>query len=507
MSQTAPSQATNINKLIVVGGGTAGWMTAAALAKALKGTGCSIELIESDKIGTVGVGEATIPDIVRFNELLEIDEDAFIRATQATFKLGIEFINWGKIGDRYIHPFSGYCHDLKNTAFHHYWLKLYNQGKVPDIEEFSLSAQAARAGKFARMQALPSAPFLPLLYAFQFDAGLYANFLRSYAENLGVSRIEGIVDTVDINPLNGDIAALTLATGRKYSADFFIDCSGFKALLIHGALNVGYENWQHWLPCDKAWALACTGATAPKPYTKAIAHSAGWQWQIPLQHRTGNGHVFASQFMNPDQAHDILLANLPGEAQADAKLLSFETGRRTTFWQNNCVAIGLSSGFMEPLESTSIHLIQAGIIKLLALFPNGVDDSQNRRVYNQRTSHEYERIRDFLILHYKATQRSDSEFWRYCAAMDIPDTLANKIALYQETGHIFRDDNELFSLPSWLAVMQGQGIRAKRYLATADALPELEAHAMLAQAHAGIRAMVKSLPEHFRYIEKFCAAD
>ena len=494
-----------IRNILIVGGGTAGWMTAAALAKAHEGTECKIQLVESEQIGTVGVGEATIPSIAQFNQMLGLDENELMAATQATFKLGIEFVGWGAEGESYIHPFSTYGKGLDNIDFHHWWLRLYNDGKAPDLEQFSLAAAAARAGKFARMAPLTEAPFDALVHAFQFDASLYARYLRTYAEARGVDRVEGRITSCKRRAEDGFITSVQLEGGAELSADLFIDCSGFRSLLLGQELGVGFEDWSHWLPCNRAVAVASENPGELRPYTRSTARSAGWQWQIPLQHRAGNGHVFCDEYIGEDQATETLLCNLPGSALGDPKLLRFTAGRRHTFWEKNCVAVGLSAGFLEPLESTSIHLIQTAIQKLLALFPSRACEEEKRRVFNQRTVHEYEKIRDFLILHYCANKRPEP-FWRYCAAVNLPDHLAGKLSLYRETGHIFREDDELFSVPSWLAVLHGQGIRAHGYHPLTMKLPEQELIGKLEEVRGGIQKVVNALPRHQDFIARYCAS-
>lgn len=495
-----------IRKVVIVGGGTAGWMSAAALSKVLVNNYCKIELVESESIGTVGVGEATIPQIATFNGLLGIDEDEFVRETKGTFKLGIEFIDWGQKGDSYIHPFGVYGVPIESVPFHHYWLKLHQQGRFERLEDFSLACKAAKAGKFSRPQNIPDSPLSQINYAFQFDAGLYAKYLRKYAEQRGVTRTEGKVIEVYQRSEDGFVESIELDNGRKIEGDLFIDCSGFRGLLIEQTLKTGYQNWNHWLPCDRAIAVPCAKHGAPEPYTRSTARDAGWQWRIPLQHRTGNGHVYSSNYMSDDQAADLLLTNLDGEPLADLNKLRFETGRRNKFWNKNVVAIGLSGGFIEPLESTSIHLIQSGIAKLIGLFPNLDFDQVGIDKYNEQSIYEIEAIRDFIVLHYKATQRDDTPFWNYCRTMAVPDTLQNKIDLFKSSGRIYRENEELFSEPSWLAVMFGQGIVPKSYHPVVDAYESDALHKYLSGIADVIHRSVDSMSPHEEFIKQHCAA-
>lgn len=405
--------AKRIERVVIVGGGTAGWMAAAALSRFFDDGRRTIDLVDSDAIGTVGVGEATIPPIANFNAMLDIREADFLRATKGTYKLGIEFVNWGKTGDRYFHPFGSYGQAFHGIAFHQLFLRERARGgDTGEIGDYSMSTTAAMDGRFARPAPGAQSLVNQIAYAYHFDAGLYAGFLRKFAEARGVRRTEGRVSQVDRDGETGDIRAVHLENGTRIEGDLFIDCSGFRGLLIEDTLGTGYEDWSHWLPMDRAIAVPTKNNGPPAPFTRSTAHEAGWQWRIPLQHRTGNGHVFSSAYMEEDTARDILLRNLEAEPIAEPRTLRFQTGMRKQAWTHNVVSLGLSSGFIEPLESTSIHLIQNGIARLFALFPDNPISPPERDEYNRGMRELYEDVRDFIILHYKATQRGDTEFWR-----------------------------------------------------------------------------------------------
>ena len=501
-----------VRKIVIVGGGTAGWMTAAAMSKLLGG-GISIRLIESDEISTVGVGEATIPKIKLFNQALELDENAFLKFTKGTFKLGIEFVNWGHIGESYLHGFGDIGRDLNVVEFHQYWLRArmnHPDGAVPDLQQFSLNNVAAKMGRFARAanpaEVGPASPLTRIANAFHFDAGLYARYLRYYAEARGVERLEGkITDTV-LRP-DGFIDAVVMENGLHVGGELFIDCSGFRGLLIEQALHAGFEDWSHWLPCDRAIALPTESAGPLRPYTQSIAHTAGWQWRIPLQHRVGNGHVFCSRFMSEDEATAILLKNVEGRPIADPRTLRFTTGKRKKSWSRNCVAVGLSSGFMEPLESTSIHMIQSAIARLLSLFPDRDFDRAGIDEYNRQTDFEAERIRDFLILHYHATRRDDSPFWNYCRTMEVPEALTQKMRMFEASGRIYRNNDELFAVVSWLQVMQGQGIVPKRYHPLAHVLTDEQNLEFLRVQKGLVDQAAAAMPLHTDFIARYCATE
>ena len=495
-----------LRKILIVGGGSAGWMTAALFANLFQGL-YDIELVESEAIGTIGVGEATIPAIKKFNELLNLDEDEFMRMTKGTFKLGIQFVDWWKKGHSYIHGFGVIGQDWEWLRCHHYWLDAHARGRAPDFADMSINTAAALANKFMRARPdMGDSPLAHIAYAFQFDASLYARFLRGYAEQRGVTRTEGMVTEVKLRPDDGFVEAVTLADGRRVEADLFIDCSGFRGLIIEEALKTGYEDWTHWLPCDRAIAVPCARAGPLTPYTRSTALSAGWQWRIPLQHRTGNGHVYSSKFIDDADAEAVLMKSLEAEAKAEPNRLRFTTGKRRRQWKKNCVAIGLSSGFLEPLESTSLHLIQSAAIRLVRLFPDRGFDPAVIAEYNRQADFEYERIRDFIILHYKATERDDSEFWRYCRDMSVPDTLQRKIDLFRSSGRIFREDEELFSEESWIQVCLGQGIVPDDH----DPLVAIKSDAQIAQYLSNIALTINKcvdvMPSHDEFVERACKA-
>ncbi|WP_095011910.1 tryptophan halogenase family protein [Tsuneonella mangrovi] len=491
-----------IGRIVIVGGGTAGWMAAAALSRYFGTADRRVTLIESDAIGTVGVGEATIPPIRTFNAKLEIPEDEFLRATNGTFKLGIEFVNWGQIGDRYFHPFGFYGQEFHGIAFHQLWLSERERGGGGKIDDYAMSAVAAAERRFARPEPGIQSPLAHLQYAFHFDASLYARYLRKRAEAQGVERCEGKIVKVHRNSESGDVDSVQLENGERISGDIFLDCSGFRGLLIEEALGAGYEDWSHWLPMDSALAMPTANAGSPDPFTRSTAHSAGWQWRIPLQHRTGNGHVFCSEYMSQEEADRLLKENLGGEILSEPRLLRFKTGMRKKAWSHNVVSLGLSSGFLEPLESTSIHLIQNGIAKFISLFPDRSISPVERDEYNRIMRASYEDIRDFIILHYKATQRDDSEFWRYVRDMDIPETLKRKFDLWRLHGRIFRDQAELFATPSWVAVMIGQNIWPGGHDPIVASLNSNEVAATLRHIANAYSQTAKQLPTQEEYLRR-----
>ena len=497
---------TSIRDVVILGGGTAGWMTAAALAMHL-GDGCRLHLVESDDIATIGVGEATIPTIRSFNQLVAINEDEFLRRTQGTFKLGIEFVNWARIGDAYIHGFGAIGAPIGPVACHHYWLKLRQMGRGSALERYSINTAACAKAKFMRsVPDMPNSPLGDIAHAFHFDAGLYARYLRELSEARGVRRTEGKVAQVQLRADGGGIESLQLASGQQVKGDFFIDCSGIRALLIGDALGEPYEDWSHWLPCDRAIAVPCVSVQPLLPYTRATAHSAGWQWRIPLQSRIGNGHVYSSRFMSEDEATSILMSHLDGKPLAEPRCIPFVPGRRRKTWVKNCVAVGLSSGFFEPIESTNIHLIQSAIGRVISLFPNRGFQQADIDEYNQQVQFEYERIRDFIVLHYKATERTDSAFWNHCRTMAIPDSLQHRIDLFRSNGRAYREGNELFAELSWVQVMNGQRIEPAGYHPFVDLLSEAELAEFLGNIESVIQKCVDVMPTHAQYVAQHCKA-
>ena len=495
-----------LKKVLIVGGGTSGWMSAAVLLHSL-GKNYQIQLIESDEISTVGVGEATIPSIIKFNSLIGIDENEFMRQTQATFKLGIQFKHWGAQGDSYIHGFGGMGRKTGLVDFHHYWLKAHQAGKAARLDDYSINLLACAKNKFTRanMDNLGS-PLADVRHAFHFDAGRFAKYLRNYSEKLGVTRTEGKITSVQTHPETGFVTSVTMENGAVHAADLFIDCSGFRGLLIEQTLHTGYDDWSHWLPCDSALAVPCESVSPLLPFTRATAHSAGWQWRIPLQNRIGNGHVFCSSFMNQDQATQILLDNLDGKALAEPRLIRFVTGKRKKLWNKNVVAIGLASGFIEPLESTSIHLIQQGIVRLIELFPSMGFHQADIDEYNRQSQTEFEQVRDFIILHYNATQRDDSEFWNYCRNMAVPDTLKHKTELFRSHGRFFHQNDELFGETSWAQVMLGQGIQPLGYHPLVENTADEPIFKMMANVKSVMHQVVDRMPTHAQYIADNCRA-
>tara|TARA_B100000678_G_scaffold234491_1_gene203741 strand:+ start:953 stop:2530 length:1578 start_codon:yes stop_codon:yes gene_type:complete len=493
-----------IEKVVIVGGGTAGWMAAAALSRFFADGKRTITLVESNEIGTVGVGEATIPPIRNFNGMLDIPENEFLRETRGTFKLGIEFVDWGRLGDRYIHPFGDFGHDFHGIAFHQLFLReVFTGSTAPEsIAQYSMSAAAAGLGRFGRPSSQARSPIREITYAFHFDATLYAAYLRRLAERQKVVRREGRIVKVHRDGETGDVASVELEGGAVIEGDLFIDCSGFRGLLIEQELATGYEDWSHWLPMDRAIAVPTENIAPPDPFTRATARTAGWQWRIPLQHRTGNGHVFASRYMDEDEARTILLDNLEGQPLADPRTLRFTTGMRKKAWAHNVISLGLSSGFIEPLESTSIHLVQNGIARLCALFPDKPISPIERDEYNRGMREVYEDVRDFIILHYKATQRDDSEFWRDVRTMEVPESLARKMELWRLHGRVFRENAELFGLPSWVAVMLGQNMIPEAYEAIADTLDEAKVRAAMEQLREGYRATAERLPTQEDFLRR-----
>jgi tryptophan halogenase len=492
--------------IVILGGGTAGWMAAAALVSLLPRERYRVRLVESEEIGIVGVGEATFPEIRYFNEAIGIDEAEMMRATNGAFKLGIEFVDWGFKGSRYIHPFGVHGPAHMEHLFHHQWLRARQAGWESEIGEYSFAAQAARNCRFQFPQTGATTINSAYTYAYHFDASLYGTFLRDIAEKRGAMRTEGKVRDVIQDAQSGDIQSLLLESGETVAGDFFIDCSGFRSLLLGKTLGVEWEDWSKWLVCDRAFAVP-SERDELSPYTRSTAMEAGWRWRIPLQHRTGNGYVFSSGFISEDEAADSLIRSLETNPLAEPRLLKFKSGRRVASWAKNCVSMGLASGFLEPLESTSIYLVQIAIMQLVPLLPNKRIDPRLRDEFNRLMDLQYERIRDFLILHYKLTIRDDAEIWRYCAAMDVPDSLTRKIELFRHDGIIEKYKDGLFTPTSWLSVLVGQGLIPENYSPVADAIPEERLISQLDEFRTEVRDRVDEMVRHDRFIDRYCAAE
>ena len=486
--------------IVIAGGGTAGWMAAATLGRF---AGRKVVLVESDAIGTVGVGEATIPQIRLFNAALGIDEAEFLRETRGTFKLAIEFAGWAGEGTSYLHAFGHVGQGAGMLRFQHYWLRAHKAGKAGLLSDYSLNDRAARAGKMQmwRPQAGQAAPDMP--WAYHFDASLYAGYLRRYAEAHGVERIEGTIANVERDGESGDITALVLDGDRRIDGGFFVDCTGFRSLLLGETLGVAFDDWSEWLPCNRAVAVPCEAKGAFTPYTSSTARKVGWQWRIPLQHRVGNGHVYASEFMSDDEATASLLAHLDGAPTAEPRVLQFTTGMRRQQWSHNCLALGLAGGFMEPLESTSIHLVQSSIARLLQMLPGEAVAPAMRDEFNRQAAFEWTRIRDFLVLHYKANGREGEPFWDHCRAMDVPETLSAKIEAFLATGFIHREHEELFTEPGWLQVLVGQGVIPESYNPIADQMPEADLENWLSRQAESHAKLVAAMPDHAPFLRSY----
>lgn len=494
---------TTIKKVVIVGGGTAGWMSA-ALMKRVLGNSVDLELVESDDIGIIGVGEATIPPILNFNTVLGLDEAEFLRETKASIKLAIRFENWRKIGDRYYHTFGAPGRSQAFCHFHHYWTRAELAGHSSHLWDYDLNYLCAEANKFAKLQVKD--PVWELPYAYHFDSSLYGQYLREYSEQLGVKRTEGLIEDCTLDSESGDIQSLKLKSGKQVTGDFFVDCSGGRGLLIKQKLGVEFEDWGHWLPCDRAMAVPSERFEETVPYTRSIAHSAGWQWRIPLQHRNGNGLVFSSQHYSDDEAADVLLNNLDSKQLADPKIIPFKTGRTKKQWSNNVVAVGLSSGFLEPLESTSIYLIQAAIVRLVHLFPHAGVTPELVDEYNRQSQIEFELIRDFIIMHYYLNERDDSDFWRDLQTMDIPERITRKIELFRSSGTLQQDQLDIFLEPSWLQVMLGQGVMPKDYHPLADSLTDAELRDKLENTKKTKQQPMDQIPSHDDFLRMFCGS-
>ena len=506
MSSPGPKSAARpIRSILILGGGSAGWMTAAALSFAVQ-KDCLITLVESEEIGTIGVGEATIPTIRLFNQMLGLDENEFVRRTKGSFKLGIQFVDWAKQGQTYFHPFGSYGRPFDVVSLHQFWLAERAAGRVTSLDDCCMAWAVARAGKFAQPSLDQRNVLSTFDYAYHFDAGLYAAFLREYAEKRGVVRQEGKVAAVKLREADGFVESIRMEDGRDLAADLFIDCSGFKGLLIEGALKTGFEDWSHWLPCDRALAVPCAGTENPTPYTRSTAREAGWQWRIPLQHRIGNGYVYSSAHISDDEAAKTLLAHLDGAPLADPRPIRFKAGRRKKAWNKNVIAVGLSSGFLEPLESTSIHLIQANISKIMAFFPDRDFDPLVTAEFNRVAATETEAIRDFIILHYHLTQRTDSALWRHVGAMTIPDTLQFKIDHFKQYGRLIAREMDIFGPTSWIAVHVGQ-LNLPQHADPLLRHRTMDGGAWLTKLTAAMNAEAARLPTHRQYIDRFCKAD
>ena len=495
----------NIKKVVIVGGGTAGWMAAAALARSM-GQLLEIELIESDQIGTVGVGEATIPQIRLLLGMLGIDEHDFLANVNGTIKLGIQFNGWARPKDTYIHAFGAVGRSLGMLEFYHYWLRGHAQGLTDNLGDYSLNAATALQNRYDRFDDFGDTGLTGLVHAYHFDANLVAQYLRRFCENLSVKRTEGRIVDTKLTAEDGFIETVELENGTSITGDLFIDCSGFRGLLIEEALETGYEDWTHWLPCNRAATVPCETVDPLLPYTQATARDSGWQWRIPLQQRTGNGHVYCSDYISDDEASAVLLNNLDGKPLDDPRVLRFTTGRREKFWNKNCIALGLASGFLEPLESTSIHLVQSGLNRLLNLFPNKDFPSENIDEYNRQCTYEFERVRDFIILHYHVNERDDSQFWIDRRNTPVPDSLQNKIDLFRSSGRINEDAEDLFKGVAWLQVMLGQGIVPERYHPMADMLTDDQLKQFLGDIKRVIEHKAATFSDHRHYIQAHCAA-
>lgn len=502
-----------VNKVVIVGGGTSGWMCAAAIAR-IAPPHTSITLVESEDIGVIGVGEATIPTLFEFNDFLGLKESDVLQQCRGTFKLGIDFVNWYKVGERYFHPFGFFGRDTPEFAFHQLWLRLSampakgetGTNAAGDISEYNLCTAAARLGRFAPAQGGADTILATMRYAYHFDSMRYGKMLRQYAEQKGVQRLEGKVVDVTQHPDTGFIQAVTLSDNQILKGDLFVDCSGFKALLIEGAMKSEFVDWSHYLPCNRALALPTDIPGQPDPFTRSTADAAGWRWRIPLQQRMGNGHVYSSEFMDEDEALQRLIDGTDGKALADPLPIRFRTGHRSKFWEKNCVAIGLAGGFIEPLESTSIHLAQMGIQRLVNLWPGNGCNTAEMAHYNREMTADYERLRDFIVLHYNATQRQDTEFWRYVKNMAIPETLESKLEIFRNSGRIIPAPQDLFTPHSWLAVMLGQGIKPLKYDTLVDRIPENVLIQNMKLLREAVSKTAVALPTHQDYINRYCLA-
>jgi len=493
-----------VKSIVIAGGGTAGWMAAAALSRMLDTSQVKITLVESEAIGTVGVGEATIPNIATFNKMLGIEEREFMAATNATIKYGIEFAGWTKETESYFHPFGTHGRDMMGMSFHQFWRKMHALGKAERLENYCATAMAAKQGKACLPSRDPKSLMSTLSHAYQFDAGLYAAYLRKFSERNGAVRMEGKITDVDVDSESGFIKTLHMDNGESLSGDFFIDCTGFRALLSEKVMGTPFRDWSHWLPCDSALAVGSEKQTDTPPYTRATARQAGWQWQIPLQHRTGNGHVYCSSYLSDEKAGETLLHTLETSPLGAPKQLRFKTGQRERMWTKNCLALGLSGGFLEPLESTSIYLIQAGISRLLALFPDSGFNTTEIDEYNRLMDMEFAQVRDFLILHYVANERHGEPFWDYVRNMSVPDSLTRKIELFKSRGRFFRYEGDLFTETSWVAVFLGQNVLPQSYNAIVDGMPERDIDAALNAIKSELDRDIPHMPSHEEFLSRYC---
>lgn len=487
-----------IKRIVIAGGGTAGWMAAAAITRLL-GKVLDVTLVESEEIGTVGVGEATIPTLLSFHQMLDINEQEFMAAVQGTIKLGISFEDWLDVGHRYIHSFGMSGRDRKTAGFQHFWLRGREEGIASGYEDYCFELKAALADRFAHL------PRGGINYAYHMDAALYARYLRRLSEGHGIRRIEGRIAEVRTDPGSGCITGLAMQDGGLVEGDFFIDCTGFRALLIGQALGVGFEDWSHWLLNDSALAAQTTAVRDAVPYTRSIAWTSGWQWRIPLQHRVGNGIVYASRHTTDDEARAHFLATIEGEIIKQPWPVRFKPGRRVRCWEKNCVALGLAGSFIEPLESTTIHLIQRGITQLLQNFPRVVTDSATAQ-YNAQLDAELQHVRDFVVLHYALSNRRDTPYWEYMANMALPPSLQHRIDLFRDTGNVFHVPGELFAENSWVQVMMGQGVMPRRHHPTADAMDRAELERFLGEIRNQTLRNVDGLPAHMDYLRSYCPA-
>jgi len=499
-----------IKRIVIVGGGTAGWMAAAALSRALANTGTSVDLIESDEIGTIGVGEASVPGLQAFNAFLGLDQQDFMRSCLATFKLGIEFVDWGAPGRRYVHSFTGYGLGTGNRQFHRLYqrhaLARRSRGAPVSIDDYNLGSIAARAGRFALVPDAVRSRAGALNHAFHFDAGLYARYLRRYAESRGVRRLEGKVTSVRQHAESGFIEAVGLSDGREVAGELFIDCSGFGGVLIEKTLQCGYDDWGRWLPCDRAIALQSSSVEPPAPMTRSTAENAGWTWRIPLQHRVGRGYVYSSHHQSDEAAEDQLRRRVEGAVLTEPRRIRFATGKRRRIWDKNCLALGLSAGFLEPLESTSIHLIQTSLLRFISLFPDRRFEPAETDAFNRQTDEEYADVRDFIITHYKLNSRSDADFWKDCSVMEVPDRVTSVMELFAASGRLNSRPEQLFTMHSWLAILYGQGDLPRGFDPLLTPMPDADLEREMSTVHDELRRAVDSMPTHAQFIAAYCGA-